>query len=349
LTNLNVALFLQRFIALSLLGAILFLFRDLFHMMLFTFLISYFFYSISHWMEEKLPSRMQNFSSIWYACLYWFFWGTIGWLIYRYAPIALKELGDIFSELSNWKVEEYSNVLNPQVVEILKEINIEQYFQKAINQMLSMLTEISTFLLQFLISILLSFFFVLEKDKVITFLRQFQHSKISFLYKTYAYFFKHFLNSFGKMMQLQVIISFINTILSMAGLWILGFSHVLGLGIMIFFLGFIPVAGVIISLIPLSIIAFQMGGWTKVIHVLIMIAAVHALESYVLNPKLISMKTHIPVFFTFVILIVSEHVLGIWGLIIGFPLFLFFLDIISPPNSYSQESKNLVKNNQRLE
>lgn len=300
-------------------------------------------------MEVRFPSWMQKFSSTWYICLYWFFWGTVGWLVYRYAPIALKELGDIFSGLSSWKIEQYSNALNPQIIEILKEINIEQYFQEAGNQVLSMLTKISTFLFQFFISILLSFFFVLEKDKIMMFLRQFRYSKISFLYETYAYFFKHFLNSFGKMMQLQIIISFINTVLSMAGLWILGFSHVLGLGVMIFFLGFIPVAGVLISLIPLSIMAFQMGGWTKVIHVLIMIAVVHALESYVLNPKLISMKTHIPVFFTFVILIVSEHVLGIWGLIIGFPLFLFFLDIISPPNSYSQESKNLVKNNQSLE
>ena len=39
-----------------------------------------------------------------------------------------------------------------------------------------------------------------------------------------------------------------------------GFPQIFGLGIMIFFLGLIPVAGVIVSLIPLSLIAIQHRG-----------------------------------------------------------------------------------------
>jgi len=59
-----------------------------------------------------------------------------------------------------------------------------------------------------------------------------------------------------------------------------------------------------------------------------MIVILHTLEAYFLNPKLMSMKTKLPVFFTFVILIMAEHFMGVWGLLFGIPLFLFFLDFI---------------------
>lgn len=97
---------------------------------------------------------------------------------------------------------------------------------------------------------------------------------------------------------------------------------------MILLLGLIPVAGVIISLIPLCIIAFSIGGFIKVLYIAIAVMIVHAIEAYILNPKLMSSKTNLPVFYTFVVLIISEHFFGIWGLIIGIPLFVFALDVL---------------------
>ena len=47
-----------------------------------------------------------------------------------------------------------------------------------------------------------------------------------------------------------------------------------------------------------------------------------------MNPKLMSDSTHLPIFFTFAILIVSEHFMGIWGLILGIPIFIFILDLV---------------------
>lgn len=41
-----------------------------------------------------------------------------------------------------------------------------------------------------------------------------------------------------------------------------------------------------------------------------------------------SEKTKLPIFFTFVILIVSEHFMGIWGLLLGIPLFMFIIEIL---------------------
>jgi len=115
-------------------------------------------------------------------------------------------------------------------------------------------------------------------------------------------------------------------------LTVLGFPQIIGLAIMIFFLGLIPVAGVIISLVPLTIIAFTIGGYLKVIYLFFAIMIIHAIEAYILNPKLMSSKTDLPVFYTFVVLIFSQHFFGVWGLIIGIPVFVFLLDILDVTN-----------------
>ncbi|WP_144540797.1 AI-2E family transporter, partial [Bacillus subtilis] len=75
---------------------------------------------------------------------------------------------------------------------------------------------------------------------------------------------------------------------------ILGFPQLLGLALMIFLLGLIPVAGVIISLFPLCMIAYNIGGIMYVVYILVIVTVIHALESYVLNPKFMSQKTNLP-------------------------------------------------------
>ena len=62
------------------------------------------------------------------------------------------------------------------------------------------------------------------------------------------------------------------------------------------------------------------------------IAIIHAGEAYVLNPKLMSSKTDLPVFYTFVVLIFSQQFFGVWGLIIGIPVFVFLLDVLEVTN-----------------
>jgi predicted PurR-regulated permease PerM len=102
---------------------------------------------------------------------------------------------------------------------------------------------------------------------------------------------------------------------------------------MVFILGLIPVAGVIISLIPLAIIAYSIGGLAKVLYVGIAIMIIHGIESYILNPKLMSSKTNLPVFYTIIVLIFSEHFFGVWGLIVGIPIFVFLLDVLEVTDS----------------
>ncbi|WP_272868649.1 hypothetical protein [Clostridioides difficile] len=41
-----------------------------------------------------------------------------------------------------------------------------------------------------------------------------------------------------------------------------------------------------------------------------------------------SNRTKLPVCFVFIILLVGEHYLGVWGLLIGVPIFMFLMDIL---------------------
>ncbi len=129
-------------------------------------------------------------------------------------------------------------------------------------------------------------------------------------------------------MKVQIIIASVNCVLSVIAFKLIGLTDIVGMGLMIFFLGLIPVAGVIVSLIPLSVIAFNVGGIVKVIEVLILVAVLHAVEAYVLNPKLMANKTQLPVCFVFSILLVGEHYMGVWGLLIGLPIFIFMMDAL---------------------
>ncbi|MEH7052982.1 AI-2E family transporter, partial [Bacillus pseudomycoides] len=163
---------------------------------------------------------------------------------------------------------------------------------------------------------------------IIVFTSKFEDSKLSIFYEEIAYFGQKFARSFGKVIEAQFLIAVVNCILSVIALVFLGFPQLLVLAVMIFLLGLIPVAGVIISLFPLCIIAYNIGGIAYVVYILIFIAVIHAIESYFLNPKFMSAKTNLPIFYTFMVLIFSEHFLGIWGLIIGIPIFIFLLDVL---------------------
>ena len=87
-----------------------------------------------------------------------------------------------------------------------------------------------------------------------------------------------------------------------------------------------PHLAVIISLLPLTVIAYNVGGVIKIIEVFVMIGCVHALESYILNPKLMSNRTKLPVCIVFAVLLIGEHYLGVWGLLIGVPLVMFAVE-----------------------
>ncbi len=192
--------------------------------------------------------------------------------------------------------------------------------------------------LDLILAIIISLAILLELRKIRRFGVNMGNSDLAFLYRYIVKFGTSFSRTFGTVMRVQVVIALINSIISTICLHFMGFPSVAALGLMIFCLGLIPVAGVIISLVPLCFIAFSVGGWFKVLEVLIMIVVVHAIETYILNPQLMSNRTKLPVSFVFIILLVGQQYMGVWGMLCGVPIFLFLMDAFSVDYAVSKET-----------
>ena len=317
----------RKILALLLLLGIIISIKPMMNLFLLTFMFSFILYGIQNYIFHKIIRLIPiNRTGITLA-IFIILALAIVFFMYKYIPILTRQLLFIGIQLSEFDINSYDNVLNAEIREAIS-TNIQSYIIDGGTYLVQSVTNIWKFSLNIFIALILSLFLILEKDKTIRFLNRFEDSKVGFIYVYYKKLAKNFVNSFAKVMETQILISFINSIVSAVFLSVMGFHQVIGLGFMIFILGLIPVAGVLISLIPLSIIAFKLGGVTKILYILGMIVVLHAIEAYFLNPKLMSMKTKLPVFFTFIILIMAEHFLGVWGLLFGIPLFLFFLDLI---------------------
>ena len=305
-----------------------YLIRSIINLVLLTFMITYLANSLQCLLVKQMNKVIKVNPTIITIIIYMFMAVTIVLLLVKYIPIAISESIFILDKMEYIKFPKTTSGIMVYFTPILEQIDIASYAKSGIQSIMLFVTDFGKWSLNFFMALLISFIFILEKDSILKFVYKFKRSKISVEYNYISYFGTNFLNSFGKVIQAQIMIAITNTVLSIIGLTIMGFPQLLALAFMIFILSLVPVAGVFISLIPLCLIAFKIGGLIKVVFVLIMIFLIHAIESYVLNPKLMSDTTHLPIFFTFVTLIVSEHFMGIWGLLLGIPIFIFLLDII---------------------
>lgn len=60
--------------------------------------------------------------------------------------------------------------------------------------------------------------------------------------------------------------------------------------------------------------------------VILMVACIHAIEAYGLNPAIYSAHLKLHPLLVLAVLVVAEHSLGVWGLLLAVPLTVFVLD-----------------------
>ncbi|MEH7402104.1 AI-2E family transporter [Gottfriedia acidiceleris] len=257
--------------------------------------------------------------------------------IYNYLPVITTQVVQLIVQIKTFYMNPPDEKIINYIVTAIKKVEISGYTEQGLDFLYKYASNISQWGIEVLIALVLSFFFLLEKPRIIAFTKKFENSKISLFYYEMAYFGERFSRSFGKVIEAQFLIALVNCILSVIALRFMGFPQLIGLGFLIFLLGLIPVAGMFISLIPLCTIAYTIGGMAHIMYVILMIFVLHALETYFLNPKLISAKTNLPVFYTFLILVFSERFFGVWGLIIGIPVFIFLLDVLGVTDHENKE------------
>ncbi|MFD0767593.1 AI-2E family transporter [Bacillus sp. CGMCC 1.60114] len=330
----------QRLAILGLLVLVLYGLKSMFNLILITFIFTYLMDRFQKFISRKLEHFLPINRKMIIAFLYIALVSGIVITLYKYVPVLMIQITQLVYQFNVFVRNPPDNEVIRYLVSTIDHIELSKYVNQGVNIIYSSLANVGKVSLQVLLSLILSLFFLLEKSRIVAFTSKFKDSKLAVFHNEIEYFGRKFARSFGKVIEAQFLIAIVNCVLSVIGLWILGFPQLLGLALMIFLLGLIPVAGVIISLFPLCVIAYNIGGIVYVVYILIMVTIIHAIESYFLNPKFMSEKTNLPIFYTFMILIFSEHFLGVWGLIIGIPVFMFLLDVLEVTSDEKEESVN---------
>ncbi len=331
----------KRFIILVGIALALYLMRSMINLILLTFIITYLMNQLTTKTTKSIRKYTPMNEKAVTVTLYLLLVAGIVAVIYKYLPIVTQQITQLFDLIASFNLDPDDNEIARYLAPTFEKIELGKYLEQGVDLTLKNITNIGKIIMQILISLILSLFILLEKNRIIEFTAKFKDSKIGALYDELHYFSRIFIRSFGKVIEAQFIIAAVNCVLSVIALSIMGFPHLIALGIMLFILGLVPVAGVIISLIPLSIIAYSIGGLMYIVYILVIVMVLHAIEAYFLNPKLMSAKTDLPIFYTFMVILFSEHFLGVWGLIIGIPLFMFLLDILGVTSSEDPAKKSM--------
>lgn len=317
---------LRRFVVLAFLIGLLYLMRAMLSTILLTFIFTYIVVKwirlLQHWIP-KLPTLL--IVLVTYAVLI----AAVYFAVTKYLPLLINEIIKMVNSVLKFYQSQDGSWLLKQINHYISQSTITTQLKHGINLAFSTLTSLTKMAVTFFMSFILSFFYTIELKQMYSFSRLFLTSDLfSWLFEDIYFFGKKFVNTFGVVLEAQFFIALCNTALTTICLMFMHMPQILALALMVFVFSLVPVAGVIISLIPLSMVGYSVGGIRDVIYIIIMVIAIHALESYVLNPKFMSSRTELPIFYTFVVLLVSEKLFGTWGLIVGVPIFTFLLDIM---------------------
>ena len=180
------------------------------------------------------------------------------------------------------------------------------------------------------LSLLLSFFIVFDLTKMRRGVRRLQSSRVKDFYLEIAPGLISFGRLIGRAFQAQAVIAFFNTVLTFLLIRILGIDNPLFLCVIVFFCSFIPVLGVVLSSIPIALIAIAQpdgGVWLAFLAV-VGILLIHLVEAWILNPKILGDMLHLHPVMVLAILAIGEHFFGVWGLLLGVPVIVYILRFV---------------------
>lgn len=185
-------------------------------------------------------------------------------------------------------------------------------------------SDVIAYVSSFLLSLLFSFLIVLDLPKIQRGIAGLAKTKVGFIYEEVGDNVATFGKVLGRALEAQLFIAVINTILTALGIHFLGLPNLLFLASIVFFCSFIPVFGVFISSTPICLLALQGGGFGMMLLGIGLILIIHAIETYILNPKIYGHHMRMNPVFVLIVLTIAGKLFGVWGLILGIPLVNYF-------------------------
>ncbi len=308
---------------------LLYLVREFFGLLFITFILCFIFSNLierlSGW--TRLPRRL------WTVVIYLVFVSLVITVLALVGPkvgeettIFLKQLPetvDNFHDHLN-KVASQQPSLAPIMDRLREAVSIKGISgmnrETLVPLVLGSVNRVTHYFSIFLLGILFSFFILLDLPNLKRRTLDLENTRFRSIYQATATSVARFALVVGAAFQAQIAIALINTALTAGGLLGLGIHPIVLLSTIVFFCGLIPVLGVFISSVPIILLAFNAGGPKRALAALIMIIIVHMVETYILNPRIVSAVMKINPVLTLMILYLGHSLFGLWGVLLGVPV-----------------------------
>lgn len=185
--------------------------------------------------------------------------------------------------------------------------------------------EALAFALQFILSIILSFLLIWDLPATKARLQRFERGRTADVYREIVPSISAFGVMLGRAFEAQSVVAIVNALLSTLVFILLGLPSIALLAMIVFVCSYIPILGMIISTLPAAFLALRVGGIGHVLWLIAAIMIIHAIEAYMLNPLIYGRHLRLHPIAVLVILLVAEHLFGVWGLLLGVPIAAFVI------------------------
>ena len=125
----------------------------------------------------------------------------------------------------------------------------------------------------------------------------------------------------------QLAIMLVNGTLTLVGLLVLKVPFAFALASLATILYVVPIFGTFLSSVPIVLLALTSGGPTRGLLALAWLSGIHALESYVLNPKIMGDASRIHPVLIVLALVAGERSAGIAGALLAVPVMSVFVAV----------------------
>jgi len=210
----------------------------------------------------------------------------------------------------------------------------EEYIGKGLNLFATKLAAIVQRLfslpIELALSLLLSLFIVFDIHRLKKGVRRLQQSRLENFYAEIAPSLISFGRLIGRAFQAQAVIALFNTLLTFVAVHFLKIQNEAFLCSIVFVCSFIPVLGVVLSSVPISIMAIVQDGGSILLALSAVgaILIIHFIEASILNPKILGDMLHLHPVLVLAILAVGEHFFGVWGLLLGVPVIVYIIRFV---------------------
>jgi predicted PurR-regulated permease PerM len=185
------------------------------------------------------------------------------------------------------------------------------------------------FAFQFVLSMILSFVLIWDMPRTKERLKRLgEEGRTSEIYHEITPSVLAFGTMLGRAFEAQTVVAVVNALLSVIVFLLLGLPSIALLAMIVFVCSYIPILGMILSTLPAAFLALKVGGVPHVLWLVAAIMIIHAVEAYLLNPLIYGRHLRLHPVAVLLILVIAEHLFGVWGLLLGVPIAAFVLKYV---------------------